>query len=375
VLAVAHGHWIADVFGVVQSGHISPDWGSVETRLAQWRPTSGQGVQGAVSDVMRWAAWLTDSGVGAFLILTGLVLTLGVRTEPAAFSSPRATISWYLRRMAATLPAWVFLHFVMLALVSAREGPALIFDYHFWASLVGIRFTPGMFYFLVPAWWYMALLWQCYLVFPLLYLAAQRFGAGRMAPVGIGFGLSAKAAGLLLLSPSWLETWNRGGIVVTRLPELCLGILVATYASRRPAAVDSTLTSAVSSPLATVAALTLVGLAPVLGVTLLGNVFSQLFGAIGWSMVALWFGRLKSLPIEWLGAIFFDFYLFHQIPIELLTTRQETITWEALAMGLASFALGVGGAYATNRITAPARGALLRHSQRLKASGAETATG
>lgn len=138
VLAVAYGHWIADVFGVVQSGHISPDWGSVETRLAQWRPTSGQGVQGAVSDVMRWAAWLTDSGVGAFLILTGLVLILGVRTEPAAFSSPRATISWYLRRMAATLPAWVFLHFVMLALVSAREGPALIFDYHSgppsWAS-------------------------------------------------------------------------------------------------------------------------------------------------------------------------------------------------------------------------------------------------
>src|SRR5262249_20729096 len=83
---------------------------------------------------------------------------------------------------------------------------------------LGIRLTPPLLYYLVPAWWYVGCLLQLYLVFPLLLPALRRLGSGRFLAVAAGGALVVRAAGLALTEID-LDWCARGGIALTRAPQ------------------------------------------------------------------------------------------------------------------------------------------------------------
>jgi len=93
------------------------------------------------------------------------------------------------------------------------------------------RVSTSTIYHLVPAWWFIALLLQLYLVFPLLYRLLDRLGS-RWPWLLVGAGVAIKLGGLLVFD-DYLDAWSRGAIFLTRLPEFALGMLVALWLSRQ----------------------------------------------------------------------------------------------------------------------------------------------
>lgn len=209
------------------------DWAPFADRVSQLSPTTGSAWDLAFNAI-RYPGLLGEVGVQLFVMASGLGLVLSARRrsgiDPAFFR----------RRIERIAPMWIVVH--LLALVASL--PVLLFigggasdlvaapwDGRFWVSLVGFRITPETLYYLVPSWWFIALLVQLYLVFPLLDRWLVRLGPARYWYV-IGGAIVVKLAGLLVFD-TYLDAWSRGAIFVTRLPEFALGMLVAHWLSAK----------------------------------------------------------------------------------------------------------------------------------------------
>jgi len=119
---------------------------------------------------------------------------------------------------------------VLLFVARFADNVAAPWDGRFWLDLIGWRVTPSTMYYLVPAWWFIALLAQLYLVYPLLYRLLARWGIRKYWLV-IGGAVVVKLAGLLVFD-DYLEAWSLGVIFVTRLPEFAFGMLIAVWLTR-----------------------------------------------------------------------------------------------------------------------------------------------
>jgi hypothetical protein len=102
----------------------------------------------------------------------------------------------------------------------------------FWLSFFGIRVTSELFYFITPAWWYIGLLIQLYLIYPFLWKLLQRLGPGRFLIVILPLAFLVRGAGLFLFT-NYLDAWSRGSIFITRLPEFALGMALARLLQTR----------------------------------------------------------------------------------------------------------------------------------------------
>jgi len=174
----------------------SPSWPPLAERVSQLlSPASGSGWD-AVFNAIRYPGLLGEVGVQLFVIASGVGLTLSALRK--------GTDRGFLRRRARrVVPTWVVVH--LLALVASV--PVLLFagrfadhaaapwDARFWLSLLGWRVTPSTIYYLVAAWWFIALLVQLYLVFPFLYRLLERWGSRRYWLL-IGGAVAVKLGGL-----------------------------------------------------------------------------------------------------------------------------------------------------------------------------------
>ena len=81
-------------------------------------------------------------------------------------------------------------------------------DYRFLLSLIGDRIYPidTMFFYLVPAWWFLGLLIQLYLVFPLLFKLMQRIGWLKYLGFCIFLTITARYA-LTLVEANGIMRW------------------------------------------------------------------------------------------------------------------------------------------------------------------------
>ncbi len=238
------------------------DWVPLADRVSQLSPTTGSAWDVAFNAI-RYPGLFGEVGVQLFVIASGLGLTLSAMrrggTDPG----------FLRRRIERVAPMWVVVH--LLALLASLPVLLLIgggasdlvaapWDPRFWASFVGFRITPNTIYYLVPSWWFIALLIQLYLVFLLLHRWLVRLGVVRYWYV-IGGAIAVKLAGLLVFH-TYLDAWSRGAIFVTRLPEFAFGMLVAHWLTadhnslRRPQVLVA---SVIAIPLGIASSLTLVG--------------------------------------------------------------------------------------------------------------------
>jgi peptidoglycan/LPS O-acetylase OafA/YrhL len=163
MLAHAADRW----FGSPLIFNPSGDWSDLPSRISQLRPIDmGGPLADVIMNVVRWAGWLGDAGVGPFLVAAGYGLTLGRLSRPVAKGR---LLSEYRARFARIYPLWWLAHAAFLL------GPAIIgwrvslADSQFWFSLIGIRVTPSQLYYGVPAWWFIGLILQLPLVCPLVW--------------------------------------------------------------------------------------------------------------------------------------------------------------------------------------------------------------
>src|SRR6476660_4578913 len=183
--------------------------------------------------------WLKISGVGfhavgAFIILGGWALMEA--TARRADTGPISWGMWYRARFLRLYPMYWLAHIVYLVSpFVARLEPV---DGRIVLSLLGLRFIDITmnFMYLNAAWWYFSMLIQFYLIFPLLFWAARRFGPFAFLLMACALGFLVRY--LLLVVYPQHGFWVLGGFAVCRLPEFALGMALGMWHKQSPARVE-----------------------------------------------------------------------------------------------------------------------------------------
>jgi peptidoglycan/LPS O-acetylase OafA/YrhL len=221
ILVVAYFHFFRTYF---QYGVLPPaDWSNVAASALTilrllWFKVSGLGFH----------------AVGVFIILGGWTLMQSTmrRTELGAV----AWGTWYRARLLRLYPMYWVAHLVyLLSPFVARLEPV---DDRIILSLIGLRFIDIQmnFMYLNAAWWYFSMLIQFYLIFPLLFLAARRFGPWSFLLGACVVGFFARYVLLVVWPQNGL--WVLGGFAICRLPEFALGISLASWHTHSSARVE-----------------------------------------------------------------------------------------------------------------------------------------
>ena len=346
----------------------SATWPAFQQRLAQLlTPLSGHGWADVPINVVRYVGWFGDQGVQLFLIASGFGLTWGLLERQG--SAPLASVKNFLWRRAERIyPPWWAVH-IIFAVTYVAVGWGIAPNHlRFWLSAVGLRITPDTLYFFAPAWWFIGLLIQLYLIYPLLWSALRRRGPGWLLGMTLSVSLPVRLAGLLVFY-RYLDAWSRGAIFITRLPEFVFGICLASWLHSRPGTTDqwlrrgSTLVSAVVLyALATFLSLTLAGMA----------VAPFLLGVAAFLPLYAGFRSLEKTSwghggvLVWIGRHSYSLYLLHHPMIQLfLPQRPANLRFLGTVMRIgAALVVTAAGAIATEKLVASVQGRLVRSYQR-----------
>src|SRR6202011_4491376 len=177
--------------------------------------------------------WLKISGigfhaVGVFIILSGWALMES--TARRAESASLKWGNWFRTRFLRLYPMYWVAHLVYLVSpFVARLEPV---DSRIVLSLLGLRFIDITmnFMYLNAAWWYFSMLIQFYLIFPLLFWAAQRRGPWIFLLVACAIGFFTRYLMLVVYPQDGL--WILGGFAICRLPEFALGMALGMWHAR-----------------------------------------------------------------------------------------------------------------------------------------------
>jgi peptidoglycan/LPS O-acetylase OafA/YrhL len=232
--------------------------------------------------------WCGDQGVQLFLVASGFGLTWGLLQRETGNSFPPA--DFHRRRGKRVLPLWWTAHLLFFCTWAITGWGMSLAKPASYLSFFGMRITLGSFYYFAPAWWFIGLLLQLYLVFPFLWSFLKRRGPLWLLVVGSSVALLVRGVGLLVLV-DYLDLWSRGGVFITRLPEFLFGMSLAAWYFGNPVEVDRVL----RRPLTLTGAVGLYLAGTCLSFFLLGMTLAP-------SMVGVGAFLLLYPPLTWLGA-------------------------------------------------------------------------
>ncbi len=268
---------------------------------------------GILLNLIRYIGWFGDQGVQLFIIISGFGLTWGLLNHTGLQPFPLG--HFYTRRSERVFPLWWGAHLLFIAFWLLTGWGLSAFNINTYLSTLGIRFTPELFYYFSPAWWYIGLLIQLYLVFPLLWMGLRRIGPIWLLVIACLIAFPARAFGLLNFT-TYMDPWQRGAIFITRLPEFVFGISLAYWFYQSKEKADQSLRSfsVILLGILTYA------LGMVLSLFLLGMTFAPFLLGVG--VFILFYNILKRWKIggkigEWIGQHSYSLYLIHH-PIIIL---------------------------------------------------------
>jgi len=319
-------------------GNPCKDWPPLSSRLDQLRPVEGHGVWGLPLNLFRYVGLLGDQGVALFLIASGF----GLAWSLAQSGGPGAG-GWkefYFRRLFRIYPLWWAVHaHVVLKWCLGRlpgEGRPLLL------SLAGIRIDGATFYYHIAAWWFVGLLVQLYVLFPLLWICLRKLGPLRFLLGSAVLAALARGVGMLTFS-DYIDPWLRGSVFITRLPEFAAGMSLAVWLRENRDATQALLCRGRSVLLS--AGLYLLGTG--LSITWWGMTVAPLL--VGLGILGMLYPLLnrgsRSGALAWLGVHSYAIYLVHSsVVIRLLhgsTSVSAGVVLRILAAAGLSVLIGV----------------------------------
>jgi len=198
-------------------------------------PADWSGFATSIATILRYV-WLQVSGLGfhavsVFIILSGWALMQSTASRLA--NGPVRWGAWYRARFLRLYPMYWVAHLVYL--VSPFVARLEQVDSRIILSLLGLRFIDITmnFMYLNAAWWYFSMLIQFYLIFPLLFWAAQRLGPWTFLLIACALGFFVRYLMLVVYPQDGL--WILGGFAICRLPEFALGMTLGMWHSRSTA--------------------------------------------------------------------------------------------------------------------------------------------
>lgn len=221
------------------------NWPSLDVRLAQLQPLSGFGWLDVPFNFIRYTGWIGNYAVSVFVLVSGLALTYSLCLSAQRKVEASGLKYWgryILKRFKRVYPSlwWAHLIFVVpLAVIGIRFS---FTDTEFWLSLSGFRLTKSSLYYAAPAWWFVSLLLQLYLVFPLLYLFLKYAKPLVFMVTIIAIGLISRALGFWYLDDG-IDFWSRGGVFITRIAEFATGMALGWWLAYRKSDCEQMLSS------------------------------------------------------------------------------------------------------------------------------------
>ena len=229
--------------------------------------------------------------------------------------------NFYQRRLLRLFPLYITIHFLILTLaLFVPESNITLASPKTLLSLLGLRFTDGLFFYINSSWWFIWLILQLYLIFPFMYALMQRLEMKKFLLITIAFTFIFRLLGILGVHYSHsLYYWMTGIFFGTRLAEFAVGMAIALYVFKRfknkqelpelkkvfPGALLFYLSGLIAS------------------FTLPGSIVSNLLVTIGMSGIfySVWMGLIKkvrflSLVIVWIAVQSYSIYLIHQTPLK-----------------------------------------------------------
>ena len=167
--------------------------------------------------------------VGVFILFSGFGLAYSLAKQGGLKTS---WALWYRRRLTRLFPVYWLAHLVFLVSPFAVIRDPV--DYRFLLSFFGDRVFPidKMFYYFVPAWWFMGLIIEFYIFFPLLFKLMDRMGWVKY--LGLCILLSSAARYVLVYIVNANGFYEMGGFFVCRLWEFGAGMAMGKLMGERP---------------------------------------------------------------------------------------------------------------------------------------------
>ena len=321
ILMIFFNHLVEEVFMGAHLGNPHPYWPELAVRIHQWLPLPIHSFSDYLANATRYVGFISEQAVSYFLIISGVGLT-----RSALRSGHRPTYASFLKkRLLRIYPIWIVAHFIFLIPPATLGWRVSLGHPEFYLSLLGLRLTSHQMHYGIPAWWFITLLIQFYLIFPFLFTVFQKLGRTRGLLLLCFVGLLCRGVGLLFIQEN-LYAWARGTIVISRLPELAFGMWFGFLTSERG---DVPL---LRKPLS-IAFLALGWLVAMpLGLHLLGVTFFPLLtGACGFCLlyavvtrpITSRVGRGFMSVLTWLGKHSLSLFLVHH-PIAFIGLHGQT---------------------------------------------------
>ena len=339
MLWVVLNHIVESLAGGNFAGDPTGAWPHLRERIAQWQtPVTGFGTLSWPLTGARDVGWLADQAVSIFIILSGFGLALGLIASHAGASIDGP--AFFTRRLKRIYPFWWGAHVLFLPAGYLFASGLSTGDWQYYASFAGLRFIPGVFYYFASSWWYVGVIIQLYIAFPVLWWILRARGPIALLATTWGLGFLALAVGHAYFAGDLVEMWQRGIFAVTRFPEFGFGMALALWWARDPSRGMATLRRP-SVRMAAFAAyvvgfacsFTLPGM--IVAPTLLGvAALVLLYPLAAWRATG-------SGPLEFVGRHSFTIYLTHQYLIELFVGNSLSPSGTALAIVCALCATAV----------------------------------
>ncbi len=320
--------------------HPSNNWPDLATRISQIFP---QDYSFFPISLVQFLGWLGDNGPGVFILLSGFGLTWAALHRP---DTNLNYFSFFKRRILRIFPLYITLHFLFILLSAFVSDSELYFaSPNTLLSLLGLRFTNSLFFYINPSWWFIWLILQLYLVYPFLMQLLNKRGWKVFLIITFTLTFLARLYGLLFSDR--LYFWMMGIFFLTRLAEFTAGMLLAVWLKRLYDLKRN-----------------LPGIYTVFAVSFLiylsgffssilwyGTIISNLLISIGLTGIfyVMWCGLFKKLPafsklIVWIGINSYAIYLIHQTPMKWTASFLKDSTHLAAAAGVMLLSIPAGWA-------------------------------
>lgn len=309
IIAILLNHFV-ESFGLFPwFSFPSYDWPDLGTRISAILPSEGP----LTWRIVQFLGWLGDMGPGIFIFLSGFSLTFSALQKNEKGIDLK---NFYWSRLIRIFPLYLVIHIlVMVSGAFLGDKSYDFFSSRMFLSMLGLRASDGLFFFINPSWWFIWLIIQLYVIFPFLYRYLVRAGIPAFILISAGFTILSRLAGLLNITySSRLEWWMMGLFFGTRLFEFTIGMVLAKlFLEKRfdPSKISILKLSFVSL------ALYVLGFVASLfyPTTLISSAIitiglSGLFLSI-WKTIDAYLPLLKR-PIVWAGVASFPVFLIHQ---------------------------------------------------------------
>jgi peptidoglycan/LPS O-acetylase OafA/YrhL/lysophospholipase L1-like esterase len=224
ILGILLNHFVEEFGEGPWFSNPSYDWPPFSERISSIFPVGNNWMVVAV----KFLGWLGDMGPGVFILLSGFTLALSqLRKE-------KSTLDFYRSRILRLFPLYIAIHIIVVAFAVLADFPAgfKASSLYVVLSFLGLRFNDALFFFINPSWWFIWLIIQFYLFFPILFKWLQNKKLVYFIGITLLITILSRMAGIFHITYSNnLYFWMTGLFAGTRLFEFSVGMALAKIIS------------------------------------------------------------------------------------------------------------------------------------------------